>query len=417
MSSYAKQMRDAAAVWLAANPDPESPFLKLPEKERSAIAATRSTMRDAKIASLRRQIRETTGLPPSVYEGITRIDKLRADIATDATALVQLENRLQALLNEPHEVGNSKLTNEDIRTNAAEYMLARWYLTWGRQGHNVFDLSSDFTAAMLLTDPTDLDIDDAIRLPFRGMLLTIPSEFAIGAEGGHYTKIHIWETSGGETAQLAAMNKVEGVLADLDPDAAAHVIDDAKALAMRDARNNVHFTTKLLHPAETSINIYATDGTRAFHTFFEVRRLTWPAVQALPDHDALDEQDRRARQTIQQVVFGLLGYLNAVKDAVTPRQVTRRVKKGASSTVEEIKHWEIGRSVRIDPNLVRAARQGARDTTFRMKHRFIVRGHYANQPHGPGRSLRKRIYIQPFWKGPEEGARLVHTYQPKVDPR
>ncbi len=35
------------------------------------------------------------------------------------------------------------------------------------------------------------------------------------------------------------------------------------------------------------------------------------------------------------------------------------------------------------------------------KIRWIVSGHWRNQPHGPGGMLRKRIWIAPFWKGPE----------------
>lgn len=31
MASYAKQMRELAAAWLAVNPDDEDPFLRLPE--------------------------------------------------------------------------------------------------------------------------------------------------------------------------------------------------------------------------------------------------------------------------------------------------------------------------------------------------------------------------------------------------
>jgi hypothetical protein len=35
------------------------------------------------------------------------------------------------------------------------------------------------------------------------------------------------------------------------------------------------------------------------------------------------------------------------------------------------------------------------------KARRIVRGHWRNQPWGPGGSLRRLIWIAPFWKGPE----------------
>lgn len=37
---------------------------------------------------------------------------------------------------------------------------------------------------------------------------------------------------------------------------------------------------------------------------------------------------------------------------------------------------------------------------------FLVRGHWKNQPHGPRNTLRKTIWVQPFWKG-DEGARVL----------
>lgn len=41
---------------------------------------------------------------------------------------------------------------------------------------------------------------------------------------------------------------------------------------------------------------------------------------------------------------------------------------------------------------------------------FLVRGHYRNQPHGPQNSKRKIIWIQPHWKGPEEGLILARPH-------
>ncbi len=46
---------------------------------------------------------------------------------------------------------------------------------------------------------------------------------------------------------------------------------------------------------------------------------------------------------------------------------------------------------------------------------FLVRGHWRQQAHGPARSLRKTLWIQPFWKGPEESRVLLRTYKAKGD--
>lgn len=46
-----------------------------------------------------------------------------------------------------------------------------------------------------------------------------------------------------------------------------------------------------------------------------------------------------------------------------------------------------------------------------LEKRFVVRGHYRNQAHGAERALRKRIWIQPYWKGPEWGERMNRPYR------
>jgi hypothetical protein len=47
---------------------------------------------------------------------------------------------------------------------------------------------------------------------------------------------------------------------------------------------------------------------------------------------------------------------------------------------------------------------------------FLVRGHWRNQRHGPDNSLRKTIWIEPFWKGPEESRVLLRAHQAEVAP-
>lgn len=42
---------------------------------------------------------------------------------------------------------------------------------------------------------------------------------------------------------------------------------------------------------------------------------------------------------------------------------------------------------------------------------YLVRGHWRNQAHGTGRIDRKRIWIQPYWKGPEDMPRLFREHR------
>jgi hypothetical protein len=49
------------------------------------------------------------------------------------------------------------------------------------------------------------------------------------------------------------------------------------------------------------------------------------------------------------------------------------------------------------------------------KVQFLVRGHWRDQAHGHARTLRKTIWIQPFWKGPESGRVLLRTHKVIAD--
>lgn len=87
----------------------------------------------------------------------------------------------------------------------------------------------------------------------------------------------------------------------------------------------------------------------------------------------------------------------------TPRNKPPRPEKLARqrTTLRQqsmLRHTDTGRSVKI-PN-----RGGGEDgeplkDAWKIKHRFMVRGHWRLQAHGPGREERKLIWIQPFFKG------------------
>ncbi len=40
----------------------------------------------------------------------------------------------------------------------------------------------------------------------------------------------------------------------------------------------------------------------------------------------------------------------------------------------------------------------------------LVRGHQKRQPHGPGRTLRKWIHVEPYWRGPEDAPTVVRAH-------
>jgi hypothetical protein len=371
MSGYAKRMMEIAAAWHRENPDPGAD-LRLPRSLDKFTDQCSKDIADTELLIGRARRGGRDDLVQKLEAVRAKFEKLQTD-----PELREHLDGLSTLVNTPYRLSQNKLDRAAVAQGENNEALwysneAPWLLAWARDGYNVFDLAPDFVAAMLLTDPSEIDLP-SLKLPFRGMLFMIPDRFAIGADDTSYTKIHVVETDDSR-------------------------IFDADVVP-RDGEKR---------PA---IAIYATDGTRLLSTIAPRAELSWASLEELPDEVSLDA-DKEARKTIQRVVFGALAYATAVDRAITER--FPRAKKPDSRHRATIKHWTIGREIKISPELVRVARAGAREIAFQIKSRFMVRGHYRNQAHGPNHSLRTSKWIMPHWKGPEEGARLVHTYKPTL---
>ena len=390
MSGYAKRMMAAAAPWMEANPVPFAgritvpririPTLKVPlEIERAALARERTSNPIRALAADKDRSWSVLESTISSDEDIDRLERAIKRHGDRAASLVQARkqvagdlesnySRLEEVLNRRYpdgpgthtmNPGDAPMPLEDLFGLA----LGGWLLSWGHEGYNVFDLSPDFVAAMLLTDPSALLGEREIRLPFRGLLLLLPDGFARDGDGS-FTKLHVSTLSGGEGGDI--------------------------------------------------LEIVAVSGARAVQTAAYMRDVAVDGVAAFEDDRDCGEADMVAMETVRRIVLGTVGYLAMAPTGRVERETSQRRRERAGRASPKI--WDLGREIRLDPNLVRAARCGSREVALRLRYRHIVRGHYRNQPIGEGRKGRKTIWIAPFWKGPADGAAIVHTYKPAVQP-
>lgn len=70
----------------------------------------------------------------------------------------------------------------------------------------------------------------------------------------------------------------------------------------------------------------------------------------------------------------------------------------------------LGSKVVVDRNVMREGAPGNGEGTP-VSVRTRVSGHWRNQAHGPGRTQRKLIWIEPFWRGPEDGPIVTPTHE------
>jgi hypothetical protein len=71
------------------------------------------------------------------------------------------------------------------------------------------------------------------------------------------------------------------------------------------------------------------------------------------------------------------------------------------SDVPLIRTYQLGHTPNVD------CRSAVRDYLGGKGHgpptvQSLIAGHWKNQVHGPGRTGRKRIHIEPYWRGPED---------------
>jgi len=103
------------------------------------------------------------------------------------------------------------------------------------------------------------------------------------------------------------------------------------------------------------------------------------------------------------------GVRQAEPEGKTARRGARkRKRKERRSKVAT--EYVLGMPVRVD------LREQLRDYlgSDRERHfsvRWVVRGHYRNQPHGPRRALRRKRWIEPYWKGPLRNPVLVRQHE------
>lgn len=94
----------------------------------------------------------------------------------------------------------------------------------------------------------------------------------------------------------------------------------------------------------------------------------------------------------------------------------RREHKGAWPV-----HWIVGRDVKLSRELRESvadlvlSRSGKQNRAgWRVRTQHVVRGHWRNQAHGVGRAERRRMWIQPFMRGPEGAEAWAHMYKGDV---
>jgi hypothetical protein len=120
-----------------------------------------------------------------------------------------------------------------------------------------------------------------------------------------------------------------------------------------------------------------------------------------------DERDDRVAALIGRLIVGVcLSFLDPENVRPSSKHRPAAHYNPERMGVEDIRTFKIGKKLKVD------CRQSIEDYVAGVRPRVqnvrtLVRGHWRMQRHGPKLSLKKPIWLQPFWRGPKDGPVLV----------
>ena len=245
---------------------------------------------------------------------------------------------------------------------------------WGVTGMPNVTLTPDFFHALAVTDFGD-PTDEPLRFPFNAFTLTFPASPALGFA----TKAFIYKACG----DIIPKGESSG---------------DIKMVWDR---------WNLVVPFRGYTLCARWDVSSTRSTIFQ-------QLSILPeDAPAETHGSERYMLAFGNLLANLLTYIEAHGDLPSEKR-----KHGAPPQPVERIHkdrplYEVGRTIKLDGGIRKALAEAGEDRArWKLASRFIVRGHWRNQPYGPKRELRKRTWIEPFFKGPEDiGEALRRTYE------
>lgn len=240
---------------------------------------------------------------------------------------------------------------------------------WARNGFPVLRLTHSLAAALLLTEPPPLDEGETLPTPWNTFTIMIPP--GIVPVFDHLGEQHwadllwVYQSRGYHTATgekenffrwLAQWGQIE---------------------LWRDRK-----PTNLSDPVDEKL------------------------YSLFPDEPVPGAEDQVSLSTSLRLIRNLCHWLDSTHELDKPVAAHRRKKprrfKGDRHTV-----YTVGQGVKLQPELRQMATEIALGRTrsavsgWKLRLRHIVSGHWRMQPYGKERKLRKRIWIEAFWKGPE----------------
>ncbi len=233
-----------------------------------------------------------------------------------------------------------------------------------------------------------------------------------------------WSLGGFPVLTMSRQQAADIALSDVPPEMANETMSpwDAFLIVVEgDFCETCDGTVSRVHVVQSR---FRTDDSWSFQAFpggFELTSTfrTGAQLASWRDHEsgpvpmyAEVEKTQEDERTISAIGRLVIGSCVAVTEYGARPELDRggRRKRRKWSFVATEKRFRLGSPVEIDfSNEVQSYISGERNGV--RKSRWVVRGHWRNQPCGVGRYERRKTWVRPHWAGPNEAPVLVRDYK------
>jgi hypothetical protein len=135
-----------------------------------------------------------------------------------------------------------------------------------------------------------------------------------------------------------------------------------------------------------------------------------PTLHSYGDEN-LNDRDNRCMLICRRIVAGMCHAMSSPDDWRPTKSADVRASNTRTQKQPTCRVYLLGRPVNVDCRLAvrQYVEQGTKHGPLTLQ--LLVRGHWRRQAIGTGRSERKWIRIEPYWKGPEDAPVRVRSHE------
>lgn len=255
-----------------------------------------------------------------------------------------------------------------------EQIMCFWSARWADQGFPTFQMGHKYASALLSTSVSVEE--ELIRAPFKAFLIEVPA----------------------------------GLLSSLDP--ATNTLADIRYVLAHQARNRQNELTwsyVALTTGRVSVWQHGASVARMLEATHIDPGKEWSSYSFGLE---VDDRDQRVNFLLQRII------LNTCLAVASPENMkaigkTARMSSGEVRTAPEplVRTYQVGKPLKLDcRDAVRDYIEGNKPGK-KLSVQILVTGHWKRQPHGPKGSLRKTIWREPYWRGPEDAPILTRPHK------